>query len=81
MARPFTAPRRNSGLCRFDWRQWSDRVFEHDVQAASDSPISKAFDKLKDEKAVSQAVRKGAASVLQQDDVRTVKGRCLNCCS
>jgi len=35
---------------------------EHDVQAASDSPISKAFDKLKDEKAVSQAVRQGVQS-------------------
>ena len=33
-------------------------VFEA-LQAASESPISKAFDKLKDEKAVSQAVRQG----------------------
>ena len=31
----------------------------HNLQAASESPISKAFDKLKDEKAVSQAVRQG----------------------
>ena len=40
-----------------------------DLQAASDSPISKAFDKLKDEKAVSQAVRQGAWASWQKGPV------------
>ena len=40
---------------------------KHHVQAARDSPACRAFNGLKDEKAVSQAVRKGTPPLVRSD--------------
>ena len=43
---------------------------KHGVQVARDSPACKAFNGLKDEKAVSQAVRKGMTPLVRSDRER-----------